>query len=69
MYRKFILHTLNITDKVLRYTMENKVNLFSTKTDHRGKIEAQNKTSEELIKIVHVFIQKLYLPSTTGVPK
>lgn len=57
--RKFLLNTLNITEKLLRCTRDNKVNLFTSKTDHRGKKPAQNKISDEVIKNVHTFIQKL----------
>lgn len=35
--RKFLLNTLNITEKLLRCTRYNKVNLFTSKTDHKGK--------------------------------
>jgi len=57
--RKFLLNTLNITEKLLRFTRDNKVDLFSSKTDDRGQKSAYNKTSEEIIKSVYTFINKL----------
>lgn len=57
--RKYLLNTLNITEKLLRFTRDNKVDLGLSKIDDRGKKSAYNKTSEEVIKIVHTFINKL----------
>jgi len=57
--RKFLLNTLNITEKLLRCTRDNKVVVCLLKTDDRGKKSALNKISEEVIKSVKTFINKL----------
>lgn len=57
--RKFVLNTLNITEMLLRFTRDNTVDLFSSKTDDRGQKSAYNKTSEEVIQSVSTFINKL----------
>lgn len=44
---------------MLRCTRDIKVDLFTSKTDHRGKNPAHKKISEEIINIIHTFIQKL----------
>lgn len=48
--RKFILSTLDISEKLLRYTRDNRLDLFSSKSDERGKKTRQNKTPNEIMK-------------------
>lgn len=57
--RQFLLSTLNITEKLLRFTRDNMVDSFTSKIDSRGKKSAINKTPEDLINSVDAFIEKL----------
>lgn len=44
--RKCILNTLNISEKLLRYTRDNKSDLFSTKPDNRGRQKIKHHLSK-----------------------
>ncbi|CAI6374065.1 unnamed protein product [Macrosiphum euphorbiae] len=53
--RRFLLNTLDISEKVLRYTRDNKVDLHTSKPDSRGNIGSRtptNKTPHE--KMIHL---------------
>jgi len=55
--RKFILSTLDISEKLLRYTLDNSIDLYVSKHDNRGKQPAKNKTSKVIMGNVDRFIQ------------
>ncbi|KAL5234327.1 hypothetical protein ACI65C_001737 [Semiaphis heraclei] len=57
--RKFILSTLDISEKLLRYTRDNKIDLYVSKHDNRGKQPSKNKTANVIIGNVDRFIQML----------
>jgi len=57
--RKCILNTLNISEKLLRYTRDNKSDLFSIKPDNRGRQPRKNKTPLIQMEYVDKFIEKL----------
>lgn len=56
---QFLLSTLNITKKFFRDTLENALFPRISKLDQRGKHEPKNKTSDEIMKNIDKFIQKL----------
>lgn len=57
--RKFILSTLDISEKLLRYTRDNKIDLYVSKYDKRGKQPPKIKTADDIIGNVDRFIQML----------
>lgn len=57
--QQFLLKTLNITQKCLRYTLSNKTSISISPKDGRGKGRPPNKTSDESLDTVHAFIQSL----------
>lgn len=57
--RKFVLSTLDISEKLLRYTRDNKIDLYVSKHDNRGKQPSKNKTANVTIGNVDRFIQML----------
>ncbi|KAE9543380.1 hypothetical protein AGLY_002180 [Aphis glycines] len=57
--RKFILSTLDISEKLLRYTRDNKIDLYVSKHDNKGKQPSKIKTADVIIGNVDRFIQML----------
>ncbi|KAE9522690.1 hypothetical protein AGLY_016912 [Aphis glycines] len=57
--RKFILSTLDISEKILRYTRDIKIDLYVSKHDNRGKQPSKIKTADVIIGNVDRFIQML----------
>ncbi|CAG9826216.1 unnamed protein product [Diabrotica balteata] len=56
---KFLLKTLDISEKLVRYSYENKTDLNTAKSDCRGQQPPQNKTAPELSSNVEGFISSL----------
>lgn len=57
--QQFLLNTLNISQRTLQYTFDNRTDLLTPKYDMRGKHEPPNKTSAEKLQVVENFIKSL----------
>lgn len=57
--RRFFLNTLDVTDKLLRYSENNRSDIKTSKIDERGKRCPKNKTAVDDVNTAIAFINKL----------
>lgn len=57
--RRFFMNTLDVTDKLLRYSEVNRSDIKTSKIDERGKHCPKNKTAADDVNTVIAFINKL----------
>jgi len=57
--QQFLLKTLDMSQKCMRYTVTNKTSIKTSPKDNRGKGIPKNKTSEDNLRLVNKFIQSL----------